>query len=416
MAAALQPAPSDFDEELASLPNEVFSLIFEKLHVLDIISVLTHVGLELFTKYISFKRILPRICSLEFENIIWNKDKFEESLFIYWAIFLPKHKSSTKLLRNITSTSSDQQKDMTASWNFSDSDNKMNIGNKISRCPIKTIREFLNAKREWFHYEIVICEADHDSDSDIEDSFDSEDFDTDEDSGNGAKKSDTVEDTIQKPSSFYFDTSNWNKNNYYICLIEFCSPRMLSFKTPITPEIIYIINNLVSRKKFELVLNQKPTDKNYFKLILQPIVKLDFNFEPFSTLYQQIFPSLPTPYLKQWFTTSISYAEFLWDEIETLEKNNNLICGHKIFQIYKLRFQYLGRSLSLVENDSFRNGLRSVFMLYLSKPSSMVAGYIKRDLSCCSLSPLMSATNSIIDWIILTMVSRLAETPNTDNK
>lgn len=387
MAATSQRAPTTtFSQSLASMPNEIFSLIFEKLDDVDLVSVLTHVGLELFSRYIHLKRILPRLYRLraiKCNNLIWDEKKLETSVFILWSLCRLQEEDSAAVKlppemyidcdenspSHLTVVAVKHQQ--TLSWNFSDTDNKMRIGNNDDgniRCPIKTIYEFLNAKREWFNYEISICH------------YHSE---------------------RQQPlTSLSLDTSTWKEDHYCMYLLDFSSPHMWTLMAPITNKIVCIIDEALKSGKFELIARPILMEGyNFFKIVLQPIVKMNFKFEPLSTVYQQLFPIIPslTYPTPQWFSSTLLCADHLYKGIEEILKENarcrcEFIKSAEMYQSYSkihetvvfLRDYYDHCDINFDRNCK---GLNLALVKYITKPCDTIKNHYDDFTKQCCMTP-----------------------------
>lgn len=328
------PDLETFAGRLAQMPNEVLSLIFENLQTVEFISILKKVGFELFIKHIPLKRKLERLDPIEIvsmlthigeieqfikymssgtlkklyslrasncTNLVWDEYNFESSLFIIWGLCIHNTENSKEVrpgcaepASSIIAATKEDDKETTSvklqqtlSWNFCNNYNLMKVGDVSRRSPIVTIHDFLYAKRNWFHFQIFIWDNNNNN--------------------NNRCPWDSL------------NVKTWVGN--YIGLSKFLSPYCTFRQRIITTEIVSILNDLIKSGKFQLV--PSIAIGNNFK-IFQPIIKMNFDFESVSNIYEQIFGSLSErcyscTFPSKWFIKTLAHAEQLYFEIESLK-------------------------------------------------------------------------------------------------
>jgi hypothetical protein len=176
-----------FSTRLANLPNELFDLIVGKLKVEELVKLWTIVGTKLFTNNVS-KTIMERIYRLRArhcENLTWDDNNPEESLFILWALALlncEEHEDSKfELFKSMkqfaepdscyicpetllllaekterqTQLTTLKSKDSVKGWKFSE--NLMWIGD-ANHSPNEIVSKFLKAKYQWLLYRIELVQ------------------------------------------------------------------------------------------------------------------------------------------------------------------------------------------------------------------------------------------------------------------
>lgn len=376
----MTPGPTlDFDSLLASLPNEIFTfIIIEKLDPVSIVSLLAHVGFELFTRYIPSKSLFSKIKCLRVnkcEHLIWDYENFESSLLIFFALCRLNVVAPQTIKRDKPKSWEIQLSPLFAdivlvhpSWNIfccdspDNSDGNSNNNNNF----FKTLHDFLYAKREWFKYEIVIW------------------------------------DIFVNEEQYTYPRMKWKAS--YIGLFDAITPsRGCIIKKSLTAdEIKIIIDELLDSGKYQLIVFHHVPFK-----ILQPIIKLNFNFDHPSTVIQQIFGDKiqhqqPNP---DWVISTLSCAEQLY-----LYNNNRIgskieeetVCALKFVKT-KIGESYLKIERSLTDLRSFQHqfvgdgyislsfkyckGLRLVMKKYIKQPFDIIISnnyYAKSSCRCYS--------------------------------
>jgi hypothetical protein len=280
-----------FAISVASLPNEIFNLIIDRLETKDIVSIWTKVGTTLFTRHVS-KRILKRICRLRAcncENFIWDVDNnLESSLFIIWAIIL-QHAMDVdcyyQLHRKYQPLMDYNRSERLFSIVYNDI-----VSFKVSEIPTLEILS-ANSSTDW-NWKLNFCAI-----GDVCQSF-----------------TETVYKFLELKQRWYIYRINiWktrNKNKYEIGIFDYIKPHIECAKHELTTEDICIIRDLLKSKTFQLVEAKLTYNPNHF--YLRPQIKMNFEFDPLSNVYARIFGNYGQISRLTWFSRTLALAKHLY--------------------------------------------------------------------------------------------------------